>query len=85
MYKKNLIELENKELYEYDLKQGLFLILNIFTAFFISVLLGMVWQNSNIYFYFDKYIPLISSVNDRLYQTINRRIFLDTIAIKDCR
>lgn len=42
---KNLIELENKELYEYGLKQGLFSILNIFTAFFISVLLGMVWQN----------------------------------------
>lgn len=39
-----IISVENQEIYEFGIYQGLFLIMNIFTTIFIGVISEMLWQ-----------------------------------------
>lgn len=38
------VQLEDRALYEYGIRQGIFLVINIATAVLVGLLLGMVWQ-----------------------------------------
>ncbi|MDD3172891.1 MAG: accessory gene regulator B family protein [Herbinix sp.] len=49
------INTEDRELYEYGLRQGILSIINLMTAILIGYLLGMVWQSI---IYMISYIPL---------------------------